>query len=263
VVCALARKQQPGVMGGVLPMTQTSQSSDRTLIDLRRVFKNYETGAGEVPVLKDINLQVGESEFVGLVGPSGSGKSTLINMITGIDRPTSGDVWVAGQRLNDMSENRLARFRGRNIGVIFQFFQLLPTLTVVENVMLPMDFCGVGKRRERRDRAMELLELVDIPEIADKLPSQTSGGQQQRAAIARALANDPKLVVADEPTGNLDTVSAGLVFALFEELVEQGKTLVVVTHDRELVRLVPRVEEVRDGRLVAVDQIDQRSVDGN
>jgi putative ABC transport system ATP-binding protein len=244
-------------------MTQTSQSNNHTLIDLRGVFKNYETGAGEVPVLKDINLQVGESEFVGFVGPSGSGKSTLINMITGIDRPTSGDVWVAGQRLNDMSENKLARFRGRNIGVIFQFFQLLPTLTVVENVMLPMDFCGVGKRGERRDRAMELLELVDVPEIADKLPSQTSGGQQQRAAIARALANDPKLVVADEPTGNLDTVSAGLVFALFEELVEQGKTLIVVTHDRELVRLVPRVEEVRDGRLVAADQIDQRLVDGN
>jgi putative ABC transport system ATP-binding protein len=250
-------------MGGTLPMTQTSQSNDHTLIDLRGVFKNYETGAGEVPVLKDINLQVGESEFVGFVGPSGSGKSTLINMITGIDRPTSGDVWIAGQRLNDMSENKLARFRGRNIGVIFQFFQLLPTLTVVENVMLPMDFCGVGKSRERRDHAMELLELVDVPEIADKLPSQTSGGQQQRAAIARALANDPKLVVADEPTGNLDTVSAGLVFALFEELVEQGKTLIVVTHDRELVRLVPRVEEVRDGRLVATDQIDQRLVDGN
>jgi putative ABC transport system ATP-binding protein len=162
-----------------------------------------------------------------------------------------------------MSENKLARFRGRNIGVIFQFFQLLPTLTVVENVMLPMDFCGVGKRRERRGRAMELLELVDVPEIADKLPSQTSGGQQQRAAIARALANDPKLVVADEPTGNLDTVSAGLVFALFEELVEQGKTLIVVTHDRELVSLVPRLEEVRDGRLVAADQLDQRLVGGD
>jgi putative ABC transport system ATP-binding protein len=157
------------------------------LIDLRDVFKSYETGAGEVTVLKDINLQVGGGEFVGVVGPSGSGKSTLINMVTGIDRPTSGDVWVAGQQLNDLSENKLARFRGRHIGVIFQFFQLLPTLTVVENVMLPMDFCRVGKRSERRERAMELLELVDVPEIADKLPSQTSGGQQQRAAIARAL----------------------------------------------------------------------------
>ena len=230
-----------------------NHSDDHTLIDLRNVFKSYETDAGEVAVLKDINLQIGEGEFVGVVGPSGSGKSTLINMFTGIDRPTSGDVWVAGQRLNDLSENRLARFRGTHIGVIFQFFQLLPALTVIQNVMLPMDFCGVGKRRERRERAMELLEMVEVPELADKLPSQTSGGQQQRVAIARALANDPKLIVGDEPTGNLDTVSAGLVFAVFEELVAQGKTLVMVTHDRELARLVPRVEEVRDGRLVTAD----------
>jgi len=207
--------------GGIMPMTQANHSNNRTLIELHSVFKSYETGAGQVPVLKDINLQVGEGEFIGLVGPSGSGKSTLINMITGIDRPTSGDVWVAGQQLNDMSENKLARFRGEHIGVIFQFFQLLPTLTVIENVMLPMDFCRMWKRRERRERAMELLDLVEVPEIADKLPSQTSGGQQQRAAIARALANDPKLVVGDEPTGNLDTVSAGLIFALFEELVAQ------------------------------------------
>jgi putative ABC transport system ATP-binding protein len=238
------------------------KDSDSELIDLQGVFKSYETGAGEVPVLKDIDLKVRQAEFIGLVGPSGSGKSTLINMITGIDRPTSGDVWVAGERLNELSENKLARFRGKNIGVIFQFFQLLPTLTVAENVMLPMDFCGVWKRRERRDRAIELLELVGVPEIADKLPSQASGGQQQRAAIARALANDPKLVVGDEPTGNLDTVSAGLVFALFEELVDQGKTLIMVTHDMELARLVPRIEELRDGRLVAEDEIDRRLTSG-
>jgi len=243
-------------------MTQADHSNNGSLIDLHGVFKSYETGAGEVPVLKDINLQVEGGEFIGLVGPSGSGKSTLINMITGIDRPTSGDVWVAGQRLNDLSENQLARFRGKHVGVIFQFFQLLPTLTVVENVMLPMDFCRVWKRNERRDRAMELLELVDVPEIADKLPSQASGGQQQRAAIARALANDPKLVVGDEPTGNLDTVSAGLVFALFEELVAQGKTLIMVTHDRELANLVPRIEELRDGRLVAAEEIDRRIAAG-
>ena len=221
-----------------------------TLIDLQSVFKSYETGAGEVPVLRDVNLQVGQGEFVGLVGPSGSGKSTLLNMITGIDRPSSGDIWVTGQRLNDMSENKLARFRGRHVGVIFQFYQLLPTLTVIENVMLPMDFCRVGKRNERRGRAMELLELVGVPEIADKLPSQTSGGQQQRAAIARALANNPELLVGDEPTGNLDTVSAGLVLLLFEELVEQGKTLIMVTHDRELAKQVPRIERLYDGRLV-------------
>jgi len=243
-------------------MTQADHSNDGTLIDLDGVFKSYETGAGEVPVLKDINLQVRGGEFIGLVGPSGSGKSTLLNMITGIDRPTSGDVRVAGQRLNDLSENQLARFRGKHIGVIFQFFQLLPTLTVIENVMLPMDFCRVWKRSERRERAMELLDLVDVPEIADKLPSQASGGQQQRAAIARALANDPELVVGDEPTGNLDTVSAGLVFALFEELVAQGKTLIMVTHDRELANLVPRIEELRDGRLVAADEIDHRIAAG-
>ncbi len=243
-------------------MTQTNHSNNHHLIDLRDVYKSYETGAGEVSVLKDINLQVGVGEFIAVVGPSGSGKSTLINMFTGIDRPTSGDVRVAGQRLNDMSENDLARFRGNHIGVIFQFFQLLPTLTVLQNVMLPMDLCHVGKRRERSARAMELLELVEVPEIAHKLPSQTSGGQQQRAAIARALANDPKLIVGDEPTGNLDTVSAGLVFALFEELVAQGKTLIMVTHDRELAKLVPRIEEVRDGRLVAADEMDRRLTDG-
>jgi putative ABC transport system ATP-binding protein len=221
-----------------------------SLIDLRDVFKSYESGAGEIPVLKDINLQVGEGEFVGIVGPSGSGKSTLLNMFTGIDRPTEGEVWVAGERLNDMGENRLARFRGKHIGVIFQFFQLLPALTVMQNVMLPMDFGHVGTQRERRERAMELLELVEVPDIADKLPSQTSGGQQQRAAVARALANDPELIVGDEPTGNLDTVSAGLVFGLFEDLVAEGKTVVMVTHDRQLARHIPRVEEVRDGRLV-------------
>lgn len=230
-------------------MPRTDPGDNHTLIDLRGVSKSYKTDAGEVPVLKDINLQVGEGEFVGIVGPSGSGKSTLINMFTGIDRPTAGEVWVAGQRLNDMNENRLARFRGRNIGVIFQFFQLLPALTVLQNVMLPMDFCHIGTQRQRRERAMELLETVEVPEIAHKLPSQASGGQQQRAAIARALANDPALIVGDEPTGNLDTVSAGLVFGLFEELVEQGKTVVMVTHDRQLSGQIPRVEQVLDGRL--------------
>ena len=174
----------------------------------------------------------------------------MINMITGIDRPTGGEVWVAGRRLNDMGEGELARFRGQNVGVIFQFFQLIPTLTVLDNVMLPMDFCGIGKPRQRRERAMELLEQMRVAEIAYKLPNQASGGQQQRAAIARALANDPQLIVADEPTGNLDTASAQLVFALFGDLVAHGKTVVMVTHDRELARMIPRVEEVCDGRLV-------------
>jgi putative ABC transport system ATP-binding protein len=219
------------------------------LIDLRDVVKTYETGAGGLTVLKDITLQVRPGEFVSVVGPSGSGKSTLLNMITGIDRPTSGEVFVGDQAVHALSENQLARWRGRHVGVIFQFFQLLPTLTTMENVMLPMDFCDTYRRRERKRRVMHLLEQVGIAEQAHKLPSALSGGEQQRAAIARALANDPSLVVADEPTGNLDTVTAGEVFALFEELVNRGKTLLVVTHDRSLSARTERVLHLLDGRL--------------
>jgi putative ABC transport system ATP-binding protein len=219
------------------------------LIDLRDVVKTYETGAGDVTVLKGITLRVQPGEFVSVVGPSGSGKSTLLNMITGIDRPTRGEVIVGGEAVHELSENQLARWRGRNVGVVFQFFQLLPTLTILENVILPMDFCNVYKRRERRKRAMNLLEQVDIAEHAGKLPSGLSGGEQQRAAIAPALANDPELVVADEPTGNLDTATAAGLFALFEALVAQGKTLIVVTHDRSLSARTERVLHLLDGRL--------------
>jgi putative ABC transport system ATP-binding protein len=223
--------------------------NDGALIDLRDVIKTYETGAGDVTVLKDITLKVQHSEFVSVVGPSGSGKSTLLNMITGIDRPTGGQVFVGGEAVHKLNENQLARWRGRNVGVIFQFFQLLPTLTILENVMLPMDFCRVYKRRERKGKAMHLLDQVDIADQAHKLPSALSGGQQQRAAIARALANDPSLVVADEPTGNLDTATANEVFELFENLVDQGKTLLVVTHDRSLSGRTKRVLHILDGRL--------------
>jgi putative ABC transport system ATP-binding protein len=219
------------------------------LIELRDVIKTYETGAGDVSVLKDITLQVQPGEFVSVVGPSGSGKSTLLNMITGIDRPTEGEVFVGGEAVHALNENKLAHWRGRTVGVIFQFFQLLPTLTVLENVMLPMDFCAMYRRRERRERAMYLLEQVGIAEHAHKLPSALSGGEQQRAAIARALANDPPLVVADEPTGNLDTTTANEVFALFERLVAQGKTLLVVTHDRSLSTRTERVLHLLDGRI--------------
>ncbi len=222
---------------------------NRVLIDLRDVVKTYETGAGGVTVLKDITLRVRPGEFVSVVGPSGSGKSTLLNMITGIDRPTSGEVIVGGDAVHELSENQLARWRGRHVGVIFQFFQLLPTLTVLENVMLPMDFCKVYRRRERKEKALHLLERVSIAEHAHKLPSGLSGGEQQRAAIARALANDPPLIVADEPTGNLDTSTANEVFALFEDLVAQGKTMVVVTHDRSLSKRTERVLHLLDGRL--------------
>jgi ABC-type lipoprotein export system ATPase subunit len=227
------------------------------LVSLTHVRKVYKTKAGELEVLKGIDFQVGVGEFVSIVGPSGSGKSTLINMITGIDRPTEGEVTVVNEHLTHLSESRVARWRGRNVGVVFQFFQLLPTLTVIENVMMPMHYTGTytGKRRQR---ALELLERVDLPDVADKYPSQISGGQQQRAAIARALANDPKLIVGDEPTGNLDMISAGLVFALFEELVAQGTTIVMVTHDRDLAGQVPNVVEVRDGRIMG--DVDPRLV---
>ncbi len=183
------------------------------------------------------------------MGPSGNGKSTLLNMITGIDRPTSGEVIVTGREVHKMSENQLAAWRGQHVGIIFQFFQMLPALTLLQNVMLPMDFARKYTPRERKERALQLLETVDLADQANKLPGNVSGGQQQRAAIARALANDPELLVADEPTGNLDTRTANDVFDMFVQLVKQGKTLVMVTHDKELSRRVPRVVEIIDGRI--------------
>ena len=219
------------------------------LVHVDGVIKNFQGPAGVINVLRSVNLSVKAGEFLGVRGPSGSGKSTLINMITGIDRPTSGSVRVAGQPIEKMTENQLARFRGKHIGVIFQFFQLLPTLTVVENVMLPMDFCRVWNPKERPDRAMMLLEQVGLTDQAHKLPNTLSGGQQQRAAIARALANDPPLLMADEPTGNLDSKTADQVFALFADLVSKGKTFMMVTHDKDLATRIPRVIDVRDGVL--------------
>jgi len=221
------------------------------LIQLDQVIKEYETGAGPLRVLHGVSLTVQEGEFVAVVGPSGSGKSTMINMITGIDRPTEGVVTVAGACLNGLSENQMARWRGRNVGVIFQFFQLLPTLNVLENVILPMDFCNTYPPRERKERALHLLAQVEMADQAHKLPGAISGGQKQRAAIARALANDPPLLVADEPTGNLDSKTADRVFDLFAELVGRGKTLVMVTHDREIAQRLPRVVQVQDGCILA------------
>jgi putative ABC transport system ATP-binding protein len=228
---------------------QNHHTEDQQLIDLRDVVKTYETEAGDLTVLKNISLKVQPGEFVGVVGPSGSGKSTLLNMITGIDRPSHGQVLVAGEAVHELSENALARWRGRNVGVIFQFFQLLPTLTILENVMLPMDFCNVYKPRQRTERGLHLLDQVGIADQAHKLPSALSGGQQQRAAIARALANDPPLLVGDEPTGNLDTATADQVFGLFQDLVDGGKTLVIVTHDQGLSERMGRVLHLLDGRI--------------
>ena len=224
-------------------------SEDNNLIHVDGVVKNFQGPAGVIHVLKSVSLAVRPGEFVGIRGPSGSGKSTLINMMTGIDRPTGGSVRVAGQPLEKMSENQLARFRGKHIGVIFQFFQLLPTLTTIENVMLPMDFCRVWKPAERPRRAMQLLEQMGMADQANKLPNTLSGGQQQRAAIARALANDPPLLMADEPTGNLDSKTADTVFTLFTDLVSKGKTFIMVTHDVELAKRIPRLVEVYDGVL--------------
>ncbi|MFQ5593049.1 MAG: ABC transporter ATP-binding protein [Anaerolineae bacterium] len=226
------------------------RQADGHLIDLRGVEKTYVSAAGAFTALMDINLEIDTGEFVTVIGKSGSGKSTLVNMITGIDRPTSGEVFVGDTAVHQLSEGQLAVWRGRNVGVIFQFFQLLPTLTVVENVMLPMDFCNMYSYRERHERAMHLLEQVELAEHAYKLPSAVSGGQQQRAAIARALANDPPILVADEPTGNLDSKTAEAVFQLFDGLVDQGKTILMVTHDWDLSRRATRTIMLSDGEIV-------------
>jgi putative ABC transport system ATP-binding protein len=223
----------------------------QALIDLNDVVKSYKTPAGEFLALKNIDLKIEAGEFVAVVGKSGSGKSTLSNMITGIDRPTQGEVVVAGTEIHRLRESQIAGWRGRNIGVVFQFFQLLPTLTVVENVMLPMDFCNVYSSRQRKERALDLLEQVDMVEHAHKLPTALSGGQQQRVAIARSLANDPAIVVADEPTGNLDSRTADAVFHLFERLVGGGKTIVMVTHDEDLARSVSRAVTIADGQIAS------------
>jgi ABC-type lipoprotein export system ATPase subunit len=228
----------------------SAAASNGILIDVRRVVKIYESAAGRFTALKGVDLEVGHGEFVAVIGKSGSGKSTLINMITGIDRPTSGEVHVAGTPIHTLSENQMAIWRGRTLGIIFQFFQLLPTLSIIENVMLPMDFAGLYSTRERRDRALHLLSQVGLEDQAYKLPSSVSGGQQQRAAIARALANDPPILVADEPTGNLDSKAAQSVFRLFEGLVAQGKTILMVTHDNDLARDVSRTIVLSDGEII-------------
>jgi len=225
-------------------------TSAHGLIELHRVEKVYESAAGRFVALKGVSLSVQRGEFVGIVGKSGCGKSTMINSITGIDRPTSGEVIVDGTSVNRLSEGEMAEWRGRNVGVIFQFFQLLPMLSAVENVMLPMDFCRVYHPRERPERALHLLEQFGMADAADKLPSAMAGGQQQRVAIARALANDPPIIVADEPTGNLDSKTAGTVFDLFAVLVDRGKTIVMVTHDRDLARRVSRTVTLADGEIV-------------
>jgi putative ABC transport system ATP-binding protein len=219
-------------------------------IQLSDAVKTYPLG-GEVVAVDHVDLDIEAGEFVAVVGRSGSGKTTLLNLLAGIDRASSGTVRVAGADLGSLSEAGLAAWRGRNVGLVFQFFQLLPTLTVAENVMLPMDFARTVPVGERRDRARRLLDRVGIGDQADKLPATLSGGQQQRAAIARALANDPPVLLADEPTGNLDSHTADAVLALFAELHGEGRTIVVVTHERDIRSLVGREITLMDGRVVA------------
>jgi len=229
---------------------------EKPFIQLVDVTKAFATPSGEFHALADVSLSIGEGRMAALVGKSGSGKSTLLNMITGIDRPSRGSVWVGGAPVHAMSEGKLALWRGRNVGVVFQFFQLLPTLTVLENVILPMDFAGRYPSRERKRRALGLLERIGIADQADKLPLSLSGGQQQRAAIARGLANDPQLLVADEPTGNLDSHTADEIFRLFSALARDGKTVLVVTHEREVARHFEDTITIADGRIVEVSAAD-------
>ena len=220
------------------------------LIDIVDVSKSYHTPAGDFIALDRLSLKIDKGEFVSVVGKSGSGKSTLINMITGIDRPTAGGIFIADTAVHELKEGPMAEWRGRTIGVIFQFFQLLPMLTCLENIMLPMDFCDMYDQKERQERAMHWLEQVHMADEAIKLPSEISGGQQQRVAIARALANDPPILAADEPTGNLDSKSADSVFRLFQELVDEGKTILMVTHDNELASRATRTITIADGLIV-------------
>jgi len=220
------------------------------IIKLSDVKKAFKTDAGDFLVLKGIDLQIDAGQFVSIIGKSGSGKSTLLNMITGIDHPTAGEIIVDGTAVHGMDENELSEWRGGSLGIIFQFFQLLPALTLKQNVILPMDLAGKYRRRERHERAEHLLEIVDLAEEMYKLPSRVSGGQQQRAAIARALANDPPIIIADEPTGNLDSKTAETVFNLFNDLVDQGKTIIIVTHDSSLAKRAHRTALIADGEIV-------------
>jgi putative ABC transport system ATP-binding protein len=226
-----------------------AEQNNQPIIEIKDVVKRFPVGDTEIAILKGISLYVQKGEFVSIVGPSGNGKSTLLNMITGIDRPSEGAIIVTGRQVHKMSEDKLAAWRGEHVGIIFQFFQMLPALSLLDNVVLPMDLANKYRPHERKQRAIHLLETVGLADQMHKLPSMVSGGEQQRAAIARALANDPDLLVADEPTGNLDSRTSRDVFDLFAQVVHQGKTLLMVTHDKELAQRVPRIVEILDGRI--------------
>ncbi len=232
-----------------------TKNGKQPLILVKDVKKSFPVGKSEVTILKGISFEIGVGEFVSIVGPSGNGKSTLLNMITGIDRPTGGEVVVTGKNLNKLSENRLALWRRHYVGIIFQFFQMLPALTLLENVILPMDLAHKYRPKQRRERAMQLLERVQLADQAHKLPNTVSGGQQQRAGIARAVANDPPFIVGDEPTGRLDPKGAEICFEIFEEWVAEGKTMLMVTHDKALASRVARKIEIVDGYIKSDEHI--------
>jgi ABC-type lipoprotein export system ATPase subunit len=234
-------------------LTQSVPLQPRPFISLENIVKTFKTPAGEYFALKNISMGFGQGEFTAIMGKSGSGKSTLINMITGIDHPTSGKVSIGGTELYRFKEGQMAEWRGKHLGIVFQFFQLLPTLTILENTLLPMDYCNVYLPAEREQRAHSFLKQLDLDDFADKLPAAVSGGQQQIAAIARALANDPPIIIADEPTGNLDSKTAELVLNIFETLAREGKTILIVTHDPILARRATRRVIISDGELVNED----------
>jgi putative ABC transport system ATP-binding protein len=226
------------------------------LVRLNNIVKTYrrvspqQDRAGVFDALRGITFNVRQGQFLGISGKSGAGKSTLINMISGIDRLTSGEIWVKGVPVHALKESQVAPWRGRNVGIVYQSFQLMPTLSLLDNVLLPMDFCGLYHPRQSRDRALSLLEKVGLADHVAKPPAKISGGQQQRVAIARALANDPPLLLADEPTGNLDSATAEDIFRLFESLIDQGKTIIMVTHDQSLARRTSRTIRIADGQIV-------------
>ena len=219
-------------------------------VRLLSVSKTYHTTAGNFEALKDISVDIQKGEFVGIIGKSGAGKSTLVNMITGVDQLSGGEIWVGDTPVHQLNENQMSLWRGLTIGVVYQTFELLPRLSLMDNIMLPMDFCGLYKPRKSYERAYDLLCQVELEDQVKKYPTAISGGQQQRVAIARSLANDPPLIVADEPTGNLDSVTAETIFMLFEKLVEQGKTIIMVTHDKNLSYRFSRVLHIADGELI-------------
>jgi putative ABC transport system ATP-binding protein len=238
-------------MSGARVTYRNLQMNMQKIIQLKHLYKAYSQAGQQQMVLHDICLEVAFGEFVAVVGPSGNGKSTLMNLLTGIDYPSQGEIIVNGTSLQSLNNRQLTAWRGCNVGIVFQFFQLIPTLSLLQNIVLPMDFLGKLNKAQKLERALALLERVGLADAAQRLPSQVSGGQQQRAAIARALANDPPLIVADEPTGNLDAATADSVFELFAHLRDQGKTLVMVTHNEALADAASRKLEIRSGRIYA------------